>query len=55
VNPSTTQTLELTAALKPDVLLLDLMMPDEGIFTHEATLVPRKIPPNSCSLIGAVV
>jgi DNA-binding NarL/FixJ family response regulator len=29
------QTLELTAALKPDVLLLDLMLPDEVDFTHE--------------------
>lgn len=28
------QTLELTAALKPDVLLLDLLMPDEEAFTH---------------------
>jgi DNA-binding NarL/FixJ family response regulator len=27
------QTMELTAALKPDVLLLDLLMPDEGDFT----------------------
>ena len=30
------QTMELTAALKPDVLLLDLLMPDEGAFTQEA-------------------
>jgi len=27
------QTLELNAALKPDVLLLDLLMPDEAAFT----------------------
>jgi DNA-binding NarL/FixJ family response regulator len=30
------QTLELTAALKPDVVILDLMMADEDAFTHEA-------------------
>jgi chemotaxis response regulator CheB len=30
------QTLELTAVLKPDVLLLDLLMPDEEAFTQEA-------------------
>src|ERR1700692_2641850 len=30
------QTMELTAALKSDVLLLDLLMPDEGAFTQEA-------------------
>jgi DNA-binding NarL/FixJ family response regulator len=29
------QTLELTAALKPDVLLLDLLMPDESDFPPE--------------------
>jgi DNA-binding NarL/FixJ family response regulator len=29
------QTLELTAALKPDVLLLDLLMPDEDDFATE--------------------
>jgi DNA-binding NarL/FixJ family response regulator len=30
------QTLELTGALKPDVVILDLMMADEDAFTHEA-------------------
>jgi DNA-binding NarL/FixJ family response regulator len=30
------QMLELTEALKPDVLLLDLLMPDEDAFTAEA-------------------
>jgi len=30
------QTLELATALKPDILLLDLLMPDEGDFTPEA-------------------
>jgi DNA-binding NarL/FixJ family response regulator len=29
------QTLELAAMLKPDVLLLDLLMPDEDVFTQE--------------------
>jgi DNA-binding NarL/FixJ family response regulator len=29
------QTLELSASLKPDVLLLDLLMPDDGAFTTE--------------------
>jgi DNA-binding NarL/FixJ family response regulator len=29
------QTLELTAALKPDVLLLDLLMPDDGAFSPQ--------------------
>jgi len=32
---SVAQTLELTAALKPDVLLLDLLMPDESDFPPE--------------------
>jgi DNA-binding NarL/FixJ family response regulator len=30
------QTLELAAVLKPDILLLDLLMPDEDAFTQEA-------------------
>jgi DNA-binding NarL/FixJ family response regulator len=30
------QTMELASALKPDILLLDLLMPDEDAFTHEA-------------------
>jgi len=30
------QTLELTGALKPDVVILDLMMADEDAFPHEA-------------------
>jgi chemotaxis response regulator CheB len=29
------QTMELAATLKPDVLLLDLLMPDEGAFSQE--------------------
>jgi DNA-binding NarL/FixJ family response regulator len=29
------QTLELAAMLKPDVLLLDLLMPDEDVFTQK--------------------
>jgi DNA-binding NarL/FixJ family response regulator len=29
------QTLELSTALKPDVLLLDLLMPDEGAYSPE--------------------
>ena len=35
------QTLELTAVLKPDVLLLDLLMPDEEAFTQEAIKLHR--------------
>ena len=31
-----TQTLELTGSLKPDVVILDLMMADEDAFPHEA-------------------